>query len=300
MIAWDPVTQISRETPGEIVCPISTRLYEIYVPISLIRIIEVNLRRGPSSSLRILMQDGVAHNPLYFQESLVSRFLDQLRVYTPKNRFPHLFEIRYTDDDTPSSTLEQSPFGGYFGEVYWDVLGRFSRITKFVRDSTDQIRSTFDQSTMKMRRVSPKMTTNSDLSTSTGIDEAMNKFLLMTQKTNNSSTKVGSPSGKLQVDIDDVDHSYEIIGVENLLSSRSHRSTETSINEKQWNTFFDDHGRIKNYDEFKRQIFNLVGLKKLFIISISLILMIHMLGYRCCMSAKNMDISVRICVPFIE
>jgi hypothetical protein len=262
VIAWSPITQISRETPKERVCSIPVRLYGLYVPISLIRTIEVNFRDGPSSSLKIFMQNGVAHNSLYFQEPLASRFLDQLRVYTPKNRCPRLFEIRYTDDDGPSSVLGRSALARDLGEAYWDIFGGFSKITKFVRDSADQIKSIFDQSTARTGIEPSRMSTNLDLSVSTDIDEAMNKFLLMTQKTN-SSTKMGSSADKLQVDIDDMDHSYEIIGVENLLPSHHFRSAEIVINEERWGTFFDEQGRIKNYDEFKRQIFNLVGLPKI-------------------------------------
>jgi hypothetical protein len=110
----------------------------------------------------------------------------------------------------------------------------------------------------KMQRLS-KQRRRSYVPALSGVEEIADMYLLLAEK--NEKLQRISTIGELSAEKDLDPSSYEVISTESIFFSRSLRSAQTGINEEQWKKFMDEHGRLTDPAQFKKQVFSMVSRK---------------------------------------
>lgn len=169
-----------------------------------------------------------------------------------------MFEINFIDSNDDQSQSPPNPLSKDLNETYWNILGNFSRITRFFKDSANQVKGTINQKTP--RNLSGVL--NSILEESSSSSKEIDQTTMRSDdliKKFEVTTETTALTDESKTDLS-FEKSYEIIGPENLFPSCPPSFKGTAIGEKQFSSLFDESGRLNDYKGFKGLIFALVGL----------------------------------------
>jgi hypothetical protein len=261
IIVWNPITEDHEETDAENFYMV--RPYEMYAPLLLIKTVQVNTKICPYYSMKFIMRNGTIYAPLYFHLPNLSQFIDKLKFYMNSYDIAKTLHIQYLSGNESQdmvATMIGSDVIEGLDKLSWNVFAKFSKITKFARDLADCVVQAVDPNTVrpKMQRLS-KQRRRSYVPALSGVEEIADMYLLLAEK--NEKLQRISTIGELSAEKDLDPSSYEVISTESIFFSRSLRSAQTGINEEQWKKFMDEHGRLTDPAQFKKQVFSMVSRK---------------------------------------